>query len=118
MRSSPSPSSSAKERWLSSCTPDMGKASGPDNMGGRLLKSCSVQPSFVFSKLFSWLLKESKVPSIWKNAVICPVPKSCHPSQCNDYRPVALTSIVMKYIQSSFSVGAFLQSPPVHLQEK
>ena len=73
-----------------------GKASGPDNIGGRLLKSCSVQLSSAFSELFSWLLKDPKVPSIWKNADICLVPKSRRPSQLNPYRPVALSSIVMK----------------------
>jgi len=72
------------------------KAPSPDSMGDMLLKSCSVQLISVFSELFSWSLRDSKVPSIWKNSVICPVPKSRHPSQLNDYRPVALTSIVMK----------------------
>jgi len=72
------------------------KSPGPDNVCGRLLKSCSVQLSLVFSQLFSWSLKDSKVPSVWKNSVIRPVPKSCCLSELNDYRPVALTSIVMK----------------------
>jgi len=41
-------------------------------------------------------LEDSVVPSVWKNSVICPVPKTKSPSELNDYRPIALTSIVMK----------------------
>jgi len=73
-----------------------GKASGPDNVCGRLLKSCSAQLCSVFSQLFSWSLRDCKVPSGWKKSIICPVPKSRSPSELSDYRPVALTSIVMK----------------------
>ena len=72
------------------------KAPGPDNVCGRLLKSCSAQLCSVFSQLFSWSLRDCQVPSVWKNSIICPVPKSRCPSELNDYRPVALTSIVMK----------------------
>ena len=43
-----------------------GKASGPDNICGRLLKSCSAQLCSVFSQLFSWSLRDCKVPSGWK----------------------------------------------------
>ena len=36
------------------------------------------------------------MPSLWKTSVICPVPKCKNPQQLNDYRPVALTPVVMK----------------------
>ena len=72
------------------------KAAGPDNISARLLKTCTSQLSYAFCKLFNWSLNDSTVPSIWKHSVICPVPKNNKPSTLNDYRPVALTSIVMK----------------------
>jgi hypothetical protein len=72
------------------------KAVGPDRVCGKLLRSCATQLCFVFSQLFSWSLRDSVVPRIWKDSIICPVPKSKSPSVLNDYRPVALTSIVMK----------------------
>ena len=81
----------SKLKRVNSC-----KAPGPDNVCGRLLKSCSAQLCSVFSQLFSWSLRDCQVPSVWKNSIICPVPKSRCPSELNDYRPVALTSIVMK----------------------
>ena len=72
------------------------KAVGPDNISGRLLKQCAAQLCQVFSFLFSWSLRECCVPKLWKTSVICPVPKNNRPTALNDYRPVALTPIVMK----------------------
>ncbi len=39
------------------------------------------------------------VPTSFKKSVIIPVPKNNKPSCLNDYRPVALTSIVMKVFE-------------------
>ncbi|KAI4898935.1 hypothetical protein NFI96_007066 [Prochilodus magdalenae] len=36
------------------------------------------------------------VPATWKTTCLIPVPKKAHPKELNDYRPVALTSHVMK----------------------
>ena len=72
------------------------KAVGPDRICGKLLRNCAAQLSHVFSLLFSWSLRDCVVPTLWKNSIISPVPKSRNPKELNDFRPVALTSIVMK----------------------
>jgi hypothetical protein len=72
------------------------KAVGPDNISARLLKLCASQLCHVFSFLFSWSLKDCCVPNLWKKSVIAPIPKNSKPASLNDYRPVALTPIVMK----------------------
>ena len=41
-------------------------------------------------------MNECSVPSAWKSSIICPVPKKKSPSTLNDYRRVALASLVMK----------------------
>ena len=46
--------------------------------------------------LFQKSLDSHKLPAIWKISHITPVPKKPQPKVNNDYRPVALTSIVMK----------------------
>ena len=79
------------------------KAAGPDNISARLLKTCASQLSYVICKLFSWSLNDSTVPSVWKHSVLCPVPKNNKPSTLNDYRPVALTSVVMKSFEKVVS---------------
>ena len=62
----------------------------------KFLKSCASQLSVVFSQLFTWSLKENILPFICKTSVFCPVRKIPNPSCLKDYRPTALTSIVMK----------------------
>ena len=72
------------------------KSMGPDGLSGKLLKSCSQQLSHVFCKLFQRSLDTSQVPNIWKCAIIIPIPKVPKPTTLNDYRPVALTPVIMK----------------------
>ncbi|KAJ8416224.1 hypothetical protein AAFF_G00382460 [Aldrovandia affinis] len=72
------------------------KAPGPDRICGHLLKVCHSQLSGVLCKLFNFSLSAHLIPAIWKSSLICSVPKKSNPTCDNDYRPVALTSLVMK----------------------
>ena len=72
------------------------KASGPDKIRGKLLKVCYVQLSTVFQVLFQLCMELNEVPVQWKTAEIIPVPKKRGPASLNDYRPIALTSLLMK----------------------
>lgn len=40
------------------------------------------------------------VSKIWKDAVVVPVSKSTHPTTQNDFRPIALTSIIMEIFEN------------------
>ena len=44
-------------------------------------------------------MKSGYIPTSWKHSEIIPVPKKCKPSILNDYRPIALTPIVMKCLE-------------------
>ena len=72
------------------------KATGPDNIPGRALKDCAEELKDVLTDIFNTSLKQAIVPSCFKAATIIPVPKKTAPSCFNDYRPVALTPIIMK----------------------
>ena len=41
-------------------------------------------------------LDQCKVPKLWKESIVVPVAKTRTPRELNDFRPVALTSLVMK----------------------
>ncbi len=75
------------------------KAAGPDGITGRVLRSCSDQLAGLFTSIFNESLATSVIPTSFKKSVIIPVPKNYKPSCLNDYRPVALTSIVMKVFE-------------------
>ena len=72
------------------------KASGPDGIPGRVLKTCADQLAGVFTDIFNLSLLRSEVPTCFKRASIIPVPKKSKVTCLNDYRPVALTPVVMK----------------------
>ncbi len=74
------------------------KAAGPDGITGRVLKSCADQLAGLFT-IFNESLATSVVPTSFKKSVIIPLPKNSKPSCLNDYRPVALTSTVMKVFE-------------------
>ncbi len=75
------------------------KAAGPDGITGRVLRSCADQLAGLFTSIFNESLATSVVPTSFKKSIIIPVPKNNKPSCLNDYRPVALTSIVMKVFE-------------------
>ncbi len=72
------------------------KAPGPDNIPGRVLRHCAVELTDVFTDIFNISLSQAVVPTCFKATTIIPVPKKSSPSCFNDYRPVALTPILMK----------------------
>ncbi len=75
------------------------KAAGPDGITGRVLRSCADQLAGLFTSIFNESLATSVIPTSFKKSVIIPVPKNNKPSCLNDYRPVALTSTVMKVFE-------------------
>ncbi len=75
------------------------KAAGPDGITGRVLRSCADQLAGLFTSIFNESLATSVVPTPFKKSVIIPVPKNSKPSCLNVYRPVALTSTVMKVFE-------------------
>ncbi len=75
------------------------KSAGPDGITGRVLRSCADQLAGLFTSIFNEYLATSVVPTSFKKSVIIPVPKNSKPSFLNDYRPVALTSTVMKVFE-------------------
>ncbi len=75
------------------------KAAGPHGITGRVLRSCADQLAGLFTSIFNESLATSVVPTSFKKSVIIPVPKNSKPSCLNDYRPVALTSTVMKVFE-------------------
>ncbi|KAK3506587.1 hypothetical protein QTP70_010160, partial [Hemibagrus guttatus] len=72
------------------------KAPGPDSVTPACLKTCADQLAFIFSQIFNRSLELCEVPACFKRSTIIPIPKKPKITGLNDYRPVALTSVVMK----------------------
>nr|BAB83841.1 ReO_6 [Oryzias latipes] len=72
------------------------KAPGPDGVSPSCLKVCADQLAPIFTRIFNSSLEMCVVPACLKLSTIIPVPKKSPVTGLNDYRPVALTSVVMK----------------------
>ena len=78
---------------------DVSKASGPDGIGARMLKSTAASIAPAVTNLFNLSLRLGRVPSEWKSARVTPVPKSSKFSDPANYRPVSLLSILSKLLE-------------------
>ncbi|MCP4456951.1 MAG: reverse transcriptase family protein, partial [Cytophagales bacterium] len=75
------------------------KAIGPDKIHGRILKNCAAPISFALSILFNKSYNSGHIPSEWKAALIVPVHKKGSKSDIKNYRPISLTSLVVKVME-------------------
>jgi len=76
------------------------KSPGPDAVHPFLLKSFASVLASPISIIFQRSLDEGVVPSDWKCANVTPIFKKGDRSQAGNYRPVSLTSVVCKVMES------------------
>ena len=60
------------------------------------MRDCAEQLADVFTDIFNQSLSQCKIPPCLKSSTIIPLPKKTTVSSLNDYRPVALTPVIMK----------------------
>ena len=78
---------------------DSNKACGPDLLPARLLKEGAEEISYSLSKIFNLSLSKGVLPQDWTSAHIVPVHKKNDKSNPSNYRPISLTSIVVKVLE-------------------
>ena len=72
----------------------------PDGFPAFLLKNIATAIAFPLSILFELSFTQGILPDIWKTALIIPIYKKGKPSSCENYRPVSLTCISCKVMES------------------
>lgn len=75
-------------------------AGGPDKNGPRLLIEVCDEISYPLALIFTKSLVERCVPSDWKKANVTPIFKKGSKSEVGNYRPVSLTSVICKIMES------------------
>ena len=75
------------------------KSSSPDDLHPRILSALAENIAEPLSVLFNMSLNQSKCPRDWKDAIISPVFKTGSRNSVKNYRPVSLTSIVVKLLE-------------------
>ena len=77
-----------------------GKSPGPDGWHPVFLKATADLIAAPLAHLFQKSLDEGYVPSEWRSACITAIHKKEAKDMCGNYRPVSITSIICKLIES------------------
>ncbi len=72
------------------------KASEPDGVPGKVLSVCADQLSGILIKILNLSLTKAIIPTCLKMSVVIPVSKTTTDCSLNSFRPIALTSVLMK----------------------
>ena len=72
------------------------KSCGPDGIHGKVLKMCAVSLAYPLSIIYRLSYNTGNIPKDWKLANIVPVHKKGSKENIENYRPISLTSLVMK----------------------
>ena len=91
----------------------MKKSPGSDGISGQVLKKCATRLSGVFHFIFQVSLSLQKIPTLWKTSTVIPAPEQPRSASLNGFRPVALTSHVMKSFEKI--VKTMIMNRTVHL---
>ena len=78
---------------------DPSKAPGPDDIPGRVLKTCASQISAMLTFIFQQSLDTGEVPRDWREANVVPLFKKGERTKPSNYRPVSLTSLCCKLLE-------------------
>ncbi len=78
---------------------DISKATGPDQLSGKVLKECAAQLAPSLTLLFNKSLQLGIVPDLWKSANVAPVHKKNEKSNAENYRPISLLCLPSKILE-------------------
>ena len=79
---------------------NLSKACGPDCIPPAILKKCAEELALPLAILMNQSIKEGSIPSEWKLANVTPTLKKGKKTFPGNYRPVSLTSVICKTMES------------------
>ena len=77
----------------------LAKATGPNGLSNRILRELSKELSIPYCFLFNQSLRAGIVPSSYKEANVCPVPKKGNLTDVTYYRPISLLNSEDKVLE-------------------
>ena len=80
------------------------KSAGPDGIYGRVLKEGHESISKALCLMFERSLRFCEIPDDWKVAFVVPIFKKGKRDELGNYRPVSLTSLVVKILEKILKI--------------
>ncbi len=74
-------------------------ATGPDNLSALILKTFAEELAPVWQPMFQCSTDTHVTPEMWKTSDVVPLPKKTCLKEPVDYRPGAVTSVLMKALE-------------------
>ena len=76
------------------------KSVGPDGIHPRVLKETTETIAPILAAIYNKSLNKSHIPAAWKEGLITPLHKKGNKTQPGNYRPISLTSVAGKIMES------------------
>ena len=76
------------------------KSAGPDGIHPLVVKNCATSFSVILSGIFKRSFETGTVPQAWKDANITPIFKKGKRTEAANYRPISLTAVPCKLMES------------------
>lgn len=92
-------------------------ATGSDNVPICFIKMLSPHILPILVHLFNSIIDSRIYPSIWKKAIVTPIPKSSDPSLPKDFRPISVLPAVSKILEKVLlhQISIHLDNPEMPL---
>lgn len=74
-------------------------ATGPDGLSPAIIKIAFPVMARPLCHILNYSIEKCIFPTLWKDALICPIPKCNSPSNVSEYRPIALTCFLSKVFE-------------------
>ena len=78
---------------------DVSKASGQDQISGRMLKATAASIAAPITQLFNKFISTGCFPTTWKQSNIVPIPKCGDKGDPTNYRPISLLPVLSKLLE-------------------
>ena len=78
---------------------NVNKSPGPDGIHGKVLKNCRESLVYPLSQIFRVSYNIGQIPAEWKLGNVVPIHKKGPKADVENYRPISLTSLVMKVFE-------------------